>query len=403
VTHTKRIAGGLAVAGSILLLAGCGGDSEDRTPSPTTTVARTRTTVTTTTVPPTTAVDTRNDLGGTNPFAASGPWNTPVQSLDRASTSNRMIRLGADQPVRREDQTRLQRRDTTKNLAINLTGWAPGVYAVGQGNVTTLICRQSPCGKRGDLPPSQLRLPADLVSDSGHDGWIILVDQSTNTVWDLWRARNVNNTLSFAFVRKWQLDGEGIGQPASREPNRIPSVRGSGLPMLAGLIRPRELRAGRIPHTLAMAVPGPASTRFVLPAGTTNGLAPLDSLPQGARIRLKPSAYRRFNQLRFRSNRIIRVNGRRVRSKRIIVRDGRRKVSRGTRAVLQALYTYGAIIVDRADSPTLYAQRNADYSNLIRSNSLSELKLTDFEVVRLGTVYRDPAAPPPARPSQESR
>jgi hypothetical protein len=173
--------------------------------------------------------------------------------------------------------------------------------------------------------------------------------------------------------------------------------------MLAGLIRPRELRAGRIPHTLAMAVPGPASTRFVLPAGTTNGLAPLDSLPQGARIRLKPSAYRRFNQLRFRSNRIIRVNGRRVRSTRIIVRDGRRKVSRGTRAVLQALYTYGAIIVDRADSPTLYAQRNADYSNLIRSNSLSELKLTDFEVVRLGTLYRDPAAPPPARPSQESR
>jgi hypothetical protein len=173
--------------------------------------------------------------------------------------------------------------------------------------------------------------------------------------------------------------------------------------MLAGLIRPRELRAGRIPHTLAMAVPGPASTNFVLPAGTTNGLAARNSLPQGARIRLKPSAYRRLNQRRVRSNRIVTINGRRQRSKAIIVQEGRRKRSKGATAVLQALYTYGAIIVDRADSPTLYAQRNADYRNLLAANSLSELKLRDFEVVSLGRVFRDPAAPPPARPAQESR
>jgi hypothetical protein len=400
VTQTKRIAGTLAVAGATILLVGCGGESKDKTP---TTTTRTTAVRTTTVAPPTTAVDTTQDIGGTNPFAASSPWNTPVQSLDRAGRSTTMIRLAAQQPVRPEDQTRLQRKRSYLNLAINLTGWAPGVYPVGAGEVTTLVCRQDPCGKAGDLPPKELRLPADLIADSGHDGWIILVDQSTDTVWDLWRSRKVGNTLSFEFVRKWALDGDGIGVPASREPNRIPSVRGSGLPMLAGLIRPRELRAGRIPHTLAMAVPGPASTNFVLPAGTTNGLAQRNSLPQGARIRLKPSAYRRLNQRRVRSNRIVTINGRRQRSKAIIVQEGRRKRSKGATAVLQALYTYGAIIVDRADSPTLYAQRNADYRNLLASNSLSELKLRDFEVVSLGRVFRDPAAPPPARPAQESR
>lgn len=402
-THLKRLAGGLAVAGATLLLAGCGGESEDRTPTPTTTTARTTTAVRTTTVPAQTAVDTTADAGGTNPFASSSPWNTPVQSLDRAGRSTSMIRQAAIQPVEPEDQTRLQRKNTYRNLAINLTGWAPGVYQVGAGEPMTLVCRQDPCGEKGALPPRTLRLPADLVSDSGHDGWIVLVDESTDTVWDLWRTRRVGNTVSFEFVRKWQLDGDGVGVPASREPNRVPSVRGSGLPMLAGLIRPRELRAGRIPHTLAMAVPGPAAINFVLPAGTTNGLAQRNSLPQGARIRLKPSAYRRLNQRRVRSNRIITVNGRRQRSRAIVVQEGRRKRSKGATAVLQALYTYGAIIVDRANSPTLYAQRNADYRGLLAANSLSELKLTDFEVVSLGRVFRDPAAPPPARPSQESR
>lgn len=401
-THSQRIAGGLAVLGATLLLAACGGESEDKTPTPTTTTSTTSRTTTTTGAPPTTAVDTTQDLGGLNPFAATSPWNTPVQSLERAGRSSTMIRLAAEQPVEPEDQTRLQ-RENFRNLAINLTGWAPGVYPVGSGEPTTLVCRQSPCGEPGALPPSTLRLPADLVSDSGHDGWIILVDQSTDTVWDLWRSRKVGSTLSFEFVRKWRLDGDGVGVPASREPNRVPSVRGSGLPLLAGLIRPRELRAGRIPHTLAMAVPGPASSIFVLPAGTTNGLASRQSLPQGARIRLKPSSYRRLQQRRVRSNRIVTIDGRRRRSREIIIQDGRRKRSRGATAVLQALYTYGAIIVDRANSPTLYAQRNADYSGLLAANSLSELKLTDFEVVSLGRVYTDPAAPPPARPSQESR
>lgn len=404
-THLlKRLAGtAIAVTGATVLLAGCGGDSEDKTPTTTTRTTATRATTTRTGADPaTTAQDTSQDLGGTNPFAAASPWNTPVQSLDRDRTSNDMIRLAAQQPVEPEDQTDLQRRNFL-NLAINLTGWAPGVYPVGTGEPTTLVCRQQPCGAPGALPPSTLRLPADLVSDSGHDGWIILIDQSTDTVWDLWRSRKVGNTLSFEFVRKWALDGDGVGIPASREPNRVPSVRGSGLPLLAGLIRPRELRAGRIPHTLAMAVPGPAATRFVLPAGTTNGLASLRSLPQGARIRLKPSAYRKLNQRRVRSNRIVTIDGRRRRSREVIIQEGRRKRSKGATAVLQALYTYGAIIVDRANSPTLYAQRNANYNGLLSSNSLSELKLTDFEVVSLGRLYRDPAAPPPARPSQESR
>lgn len=202
-THTHRLAGILAVAGTTIVLAGCGGESTPKAP----TTARSATTAT---VPPATTVDTSVDIGGPNPFAASSPWNTPVQSLGRSRYSDRMIREAALQPVHRSDQTRLQKRDTTKNLAINLQGWTPGVYPVGAGEPVTLICRQDPCGLKGDAPPRTLRLGNDLVADSAHDGWIVLVDQSTDTVWDLWRARRVGSTVSFEFVRKWSLDGEGV-------------------------------------------------------------------------------------------------------------------------------------------------------------------------------------------------
>lgn len=367
-TLLHRLAGTLAVAGTTLLLAGCGDDAADRASTPAAGAAAT---------PARTAAGTATDIGGATPFAASSPWNTPAQSLPRAGRSASMIRLAAEQPVSAADRTRLQRRRSSRNLAINLTGWAPGVYRAGRGEPMTLICRQDPCGRPGHLPPATLRLPADLVSDSGHDGWLVIVDEATGTAWDLWRARRVERTVSFEFVREWALDGTGAGTPVTREPDRVPSVRGSGLPMLAGLIRPEELRAGRIPHTLAMSVPGPAATIFVPPAGTTNGLGPQRSLPQGARIRLKASAYERTTR--------------------------RRARSRGATAVLQALFTYGAIIVDRADAPTLYAQRNADYRGVLAASSLGELGLRDFEVVSLGRVLRDPVAPPPARPSQESR
>lgn len=248
-THTHRIAGTLAVVGASVVLAGCG-ESKPKTP-----VAETATTTgprpaTRTTVPAATTIDTTVDFGGVNPFAASSPWNTPVQSLERSRTSNSMINEAAEQPVFREDQTRLQAKPENKNLAINLKGWAPGVYPVGAGEPVTLVCRQDPCGRVGDSIPREMRLGNDLQADSAHDGWLVLVDQSTNTAYDLWRARRVGSTLSFEFFRKWTLDGDGVAVPATREPDRVPSVRGSGLPMLAGLIRPREAKAGRIPHTL---------------------------------------------------------------------------------------------------------------------------------------------------------
>ena len=58
-------------------------------------------------------------------------------------------------------------------------------------------------------------------------------------------------------------------------------------------------------------------------------------------------------------------------------------------AIVLTLRTYGAIVVDRAEVPTLYAQRDVT-ADLIQGNELQGLTLDDFEVVQLGQRYPYP-------------
>lgn len=347
----------LAVAAS-LVLAACGGDDEKKSTSTTQTTAQPR--------------ELQYDLGGRVPFSASSPWNRSIETASVDADSDRMIRLGAKSPVPRKEDERLDALRNRRNLYINMdtTAWTPAVYRIGVGRRVRLVCRQVHCGRAVDAVPSHLVLPDDAVPDSGHDGWLILVDEERRIAWDLWRSRRVGQTISYAFARRWSLSSSGAGTRSSETYPRTPSLRGSGLPLIGGLIRPKELRAGRISHALAIAIPGPAASQFVAPATTTNGLSALSSIPQGARLRLKPEALARVQQTK---NRLP-----------------------GAITVAQTLYTYGAIVVDRADAPTLYAQRNGDYKGLLTGSSLRDLRLSDFEVLTLPERVTDPDAPPKA-------
>lgn len=317
-----------------------------------------------------TATPTNVDIGGRQVFSTASAWNRQVTSIATAPNSKRMVRVAAESPLATRDRTSGRRENNNRNLYVNTTGWAPGVYRVGVGSTVKMVCRQGQCGRKGDPPPSSLVLPADAVPDPGHDGWLVLVDEEAGVAWDLWRARRGGNTIAYAFARKWRLAGDGSGPLAENGTPRAPSLRGSGLPMLGGLIRPIELRSGTIPHALAIAIPNPMAGRFLRPASTTNGLGSIKSVPEGARLRLRASAVARLQR--------------------------RDELSPGATAIVQALMTYGAIVVDRADSPTLYAQRNGDYRTALRGNDLAELKLTDFDVLATGSLQLDPDAPPEA-------
>jgi hypothetical protein len=298
-------------------------------------------------------------------FSDNSPWNTRIDSKSIDPKSDRMIKQATKRigVVERPGSTvlRLQRRTITEGVYINTESWTTPVV-VG-GVPTNVVCRQIQCGDGDDTVV--LNIPEDIDPDPRYDGWFTIFDTNESIAYDLWRARReADGSISYHFMRKWDLNGPGYSPP------QVVSARGSGLPLFAGLIRPGELEAGEINHALAISVPGPAQSFFVQPASSTDGNGTKNSLPEGARIRLKADVIvpRPRDPV---TGRLIKLNAHQQR-----LAD----------AIVAALRTYGAIVVDRARVPTLYAQRDVT-ADLIQGNALQGLHLKDFEVVTLGERF----------------
>lgn len=301
-------------------------------------------------------------------FAEDSPWNTRVDNAPVDESSSRMINQARERVgvVQRDGQNTYfpDRRIVNEGLYINTDRWTTPVVAGGVP--TKLVCRQTVCG---DGERTQvLSIPSDVDPDPRFDGWFTVFDVSEPIAYDLWRARREDDgTISYNFMRKWDLNGPGYQEPY------LSSARGSGLPLFAGLIRPNELQAGLINHALAISVPGPAQSVFVQPASATDGNGRVTSLPEGARIRLKADVAvpRPVDPI---TNKPIKLTA---------------QQRRMSDAIVAALRTYGAIVVDRAAVPTLYAQRDVA-NDMISGNELLGLHLEDFEVIELGKRYQFP-------------
>jgi hypothetical protein len=299
------------------------------------------------------------------PFSADSPWNTPVSdaAVDRRSNSwMRLAEIRVAQVERRDGEFERQRRRIDEGLTVNVTRWTVPVFSnLQQGAVQRVaVCRQIDCGPDA---VTSVTIPRDACPEPEYDGWMTVIDNDNRDAYDFWRARcEADGSISYHYVKRWDVDGPGFQEPLGV------SARGSGLPLFAGLITPEEIRDGRIEHALAISVPGAAQRRYVQPASRTDGTGLLASLPEGARIRLRPGA----NDLLSRT----------------FVRN--RKQREAANTIIAALERYGAIVVDRAAAPTLYAQRNANWTGTLPLNLLQDIGLRRFEVVESGPILFDP-------------
>lgn len=299
-------------------------------------------------------------------FSETSPWNQRVDAEPVDPDSDRMIDRAQYRVGVVEDATgvRTAPRRIDDPLYINTESWT--VPVVAGGEPTAVVCRQAQCGDGDDT--LTLTIPADVDPDPRYDGWFTIVDAGEDVAYDLWRARREDDdSISYHYMKRWALGGPGY-----QEPGEV-SARGSGLPLFAGLIRPRELEAGLIEHALAISVPGPAQGSYVSPASSTDGNGETTSLPEGARIRLRAD--------------VVPERPRDPRSGKLIPLTAQQR--RLADAIVLTLRTYGAIVVDRAEVPTLYAQRDVT-SELINGNELQGLTLDDFEVVELGQRHDYP-------------
>src|SRR5271166_1877369 len=136
-------------------------------------------------------------------------------------------------------------------------------------------------------------LPPDARPASGTDGHLVVWQPRTDRLWEFWQLvrrpfgwsgswggamRHVSRSDGVYSSKAWPGAGSAWGASAS------------SLSIAGGLITLEDVKAGRIDHALAIAVPNVRGGVYALPARRTDGSSndPL-SLPEGAHLRLDPA------------------------------------------------------------------------------------------------------------------
>jgi hypothetical protein len=128
--------------------------------------------------------------------------------------------------------------------------------------------------------PGPFPIPLNAPQESNSDTHIIVVQQGTCALYELWATHRSSNGWYAGTGAQWNL---GI---SDSQPMGWPSADSAGLPILPGLLRYDEVASGRINHALRIIV---NQTRRAVIAPATHLVGNNDSLllPFGARLRLR--------------------------------------------------------------------------------------------------------------------
>jgi hypothetical protein len=207
------------------------------------------------------------------PFSPTSFWNQPLR---------------ADAPI--DPLSGVYNADLRRQLTrwkpwINTTQFSSPVYTVPAGQPTVRVTLDN---VQRDLQAAWERvpIPPDARAAAGSDGTMIVWQPSTDTMWEFWQAEKRADG--------WHARFGGKMANVSTNPGHYTNPTGWGatatsLPMLGGLIRISELRAGRIDHALAIAIPQPKAGAFSWPAQRSDGRYDSPSaIPEGTRFRIDP-------------------------------------------------------------------------------------------------------------------
>jgi serine/threonine-protein kinase len=215
--------------------------------------------------------------------------------------------------------------------------------------------------------PATFPLPAGggIENGSGYqcdtgqnDCHLLVVNHGQGKLYEAYQANYAGNVLKAGFVTIWDLNRV---YPPSGRGDQCSSSDAAGFPIAPLLFNADEIATGSINHAIRFILPSPRirAHAFVHPATHAGGAtAPTPAPPYGVRFRLKASYD--MSQL-----------------------------SPEAQVVARAMQKYGMFLSD-CGNMALTAQNDADtkakYAGLgFDSHSLRELKVTDFEVVDMGT------------------
>jgi len=359
-----------AVVASIVVLVGCGG-SENNTTSATDastpsdgtassdTASGTDTSGTsdTTTPPPGDAPS----IGPCRIFPSDNPWNTPI---DKA-------------PLHKDNAAFIAAMAPTTGVHPDWGTWSTDHYGIpwqtGTGAAPVKMTWTAtwgasesdklPCSGGGDFCypiPSTVRIEGGPSASSGSDRHVLYLDTAgapdNCTLYELYNTQNWTGP-------DWRAANGAIFKLGSNalRPEGWTSADAAGLPILPGLVRLSEVKAGAIKHALRFTM-DTTSNFYIHPATHAASSSGLPNPPMGLRVRLKASYAIPST------------------------------ATAEAKVILQAMKTYGLILADNGSDWYVTGDSDDGWEPLMDGviNALSRVKGSDFEVVDTGPTIAQP-------------
>jgi hypothetical protein len=279
------------------------------------------------------------------PYDGASPWNTPIPADANVHPSSDAFIASIPSPLTSDpDQYTYPVYEVNSDFAtgtVVVERYYSDVTGPGDNDITVT--------GRGAVV--RLPIPPNAVAADGHDAQLVVWNRDTGDEWGFFRfARNDDGTFTADNGYHYNTNWSGV-PPAGF------GSRGPGIPYMAGLIRPDEVRAGRIDHAIAFAFEGSAPTFINPPATKSDGVGAPDGLPEGARLRLNPA----LTDADFDAMGLTHVG----------------------KLVARALQTYGMIVADVSGRPKVFAEGNATahWGGSLVADTVSPIPLTQFQVI----------------------
>jgi len=297
--------------------------------------------------------------GAWRPFSDTSPWNTPIPS-GAAADSNSTALISA-----------FATSSEWPFLTINIDRYAIPVYEANASTPRVAVEIRDVGGQGFDMGQTA-PIPVGAMPDAESDHHLCIFDPDAHMAWDFFGMERRGDSWSASVAATIDLNGTGVRPPKdSGEPWWIShGARACGFPLLAGLIRVEEMRAGRIDHALAIAYPGIRSRYYKPPASTAQATFDLIrsdfGIPCGGRIQLDPS-----------------------------IDLGSLGLSANGMIIARALQEYGAYVGDFSGAVSLYADGSPDARSAWAGGLLDtyevreEIGLTSFRVLEIGALKDD--------------
>jgi hypothetical protein len=264
-------------------------------------------------------------------FPATNVWNKRVDTLPVASDSATMIAaIGLNSPVHPDFGS--------------FAGYGIPVNTVPKSTLKRRVRFQY----ASQSNPGPYPIPAHPLIEAGSDRHMLIVDRGNCKLFELFDARRTTTGWHAGSGAIWSLTSNHL------RPSGWTSADAAGLPILPGLVRHSEVKAGVINHALRFTAPATCAG-YIYPARHQAGAGSCSMRPpMGLRVRLKAS----FN-----------VSA----------------LPRPARVIAVALQRYGMILADNG-SPWYISGFSNPRFNDSALHELDQISGSDFEVVDTSTL-----------------